>query len=140
MIVEVVNQSDQWIRWFNLAFAVMALSGLTMNMIVRRERINRRTRRLMFWVYGLFLYTAYGSGVSIQNDAPITSVTYLITIVLFGFILALIWHPDGDDLKPPNDGSIGQWFFNLFNHVGLQVKGYYNRHYQEDHPDNGDGI
>lgn len=103
-----------WFRIVNVGLAFLAFVGLGMNMVSRRHLITRRARRVLMWVFAMLGIYAYGSWVAYSHDFEVTVVTYAISFVMAGFVLSLIWHPEGDDKRPPHDGSLGQKFLDAF--------------------------
>lgn len=97
-------------RVFNMVMLVIVVAGLTANMIVRRQQIARRTRRIMGWIYAFMLNVVYGYAISIHEHRPFNWSVGVGTVLLIGIFASIMWHPRGDDKPPPHDGAVTSRF------------------------------
>lgn len=108
---------DVVLRITAMVLSMAGLAALGSTMITKRDKVPRRIRRVTMWVYGMLMYIAYGSGVALERDTPISPATWIGVGVLLGLVVSLVWRPDGDDRLPPDDGSVGQHLFDAYHHI-----------------------
>lgn len=94
-------------RQINLILILACIAGLTTNMIVRWRIVNRRTRRILSWIYAIFLNFAYGYIITIQQHRPFNPSVLIATVCLTGLFISMLWHPDGDEKRMFEDNSLG---------------------------------
>lgn len=97
-------------RWINMVMLIACVAALTANMIVRRNNIPRRARRITAWVYALLINVVYGYSISIQEHRHFNWSVGLGTILLVGTLASILWHPPGDNKPPPYDGALTSRF------------------------------
>lgn len=104
-----------YIRLLNCVIAAGCVAAMTAGLLIRRHKLTRRVRRIS-WVFHLFLVNiAYGSGyLYSKHDIPINPPTVTTMLILCILVIALIWHPDGDDKLPPDDGALTNRFMVWF--------------------------
>lgn len=87
-----VDLTWDWLRWVNVAAAVLVVVLLVSSTIARWDLMPYRLRRIMPWLIGTYGTIAYGSGeVAAQpNDVPPGIRVALLTLTLFGLIIALL--------------------------------------------------
>lgn len=105
-LVTLLSPAWDSVRWVNLGLLLLIVVGLIANLVARREKINRRTRRIMVWIIAIFINFLYGTADNLQDSIRVNPAVILATILLLGLTGAIIWHPDGDDQLPPNDNSL----------------------------------
>jgi hypothetical protein len=93
------------VRMVNLLLLVAAITCLTANFVARRPKIIRRTRRILIWIYLIFVNMCYAVILNIKDDVRVSIATTIFTILLIGLVGAIIWKPEGDDKLPPDDGA-----------------------------------
>lgn len=101
-------------RVINFVLLILVIAGFTMVILVRRDRATRRTRRVMMWIYLIFVNFAYATADNLHDKIRVNPPVVVSTILLVCLGLAMLWQPEGDDKFPPNDGSLGtrllEWF------------------------------
>lgn len=112
-------------RQFNMIMLILVIAGLTANMIVRRHKMLRRTRRIFGWIFALLINFTYGYAISIQNHRPFNLSVGIGSFLLIGTVLAIAWHPEGDETHPPHDGSLPERFMEW---LDQKVRDYKTRH------------
>lgn len=115
-------------RALNFGLLVLIIAGLTANIVARRKKAHRRARRIMMWIYLIFLNFAYGTADNLHDGIRINPPVIVATGLLAGLLIAILWRPDGDDAKPPDDGALGTKFTLWLDH---KVREYKTRHGKE---------
>lgn len=116
-------------RTINLVLVILCLAGLTMNMILRWRIMNRRTRRILTWIYLIFINFAYGYTIVIKEHRPFNLSVLLASVLLSGLFVALMWHPEGDEKPLGYDNSLGTKFLTWLDECVRSLK---RRHGEEE--------
>lgn len=119
------NLYTQYARVFNMMVLAGCIAGLTANMIVRRGKIIRRVRRITGWIYLVLLNFVYSYSISIREHRPFNYSVFTGSILLIGTLVAILWHPPGDDKPPPHDGALTSLFMFW---LDRKVREYKTRH------------
>lgn len=109
-------------RGINFLLLVLIIAALTANIIARRKKANRRTRRIMMWIYAIFLNFAYGTADNLHDHVRVNPPVLVGTALLAGLLVAILWRPEGDDETPPHDNAIGTRFSLWLDHKVLEYK------------------
>ena len=108
-------------RLINFVLLIAVIAGITTIILVRRDKATRRTRRVMMWIYLIFINFAYATADNLHDNIRINPPVVLSTILLVCLGASMIWQPDGDDRYPPEDGSVGS---RLIKWLDLKVRAY----------------
>lgn len=98
-------EGDTLVRLLNLILVACAVAGMTHDFVVRRDRVTRRVRRIMMWIYLVLLNMGYATAINVWADAPLTLAVQIFPFLLTGLVASLIWNPPGDDLRPIDGGK-----------------------------------
>lgn len=104
-----IDASDH-LRLANCVIASVCVAAMTFGMVTRRHKTPRRIRRIGAWVFAILSVNAYGSGYLYSRHADLNPAAVMLFLVLCGLGGALIWHPEGDDKFPPDDGALTNRF------------------------------
>lgn len=104
------NAYTEAARYINMGLLIIVIAGFSANMIVRRSKTPRRTRRIGWNLFVLLCTFVYGYSVSIKLNRPYNDAVGIGTVVLVCTIAAIVWHPEGDDKLPPHDGALTNRF------------------------------
>jgi hypothetical protein len=115
-------------RTINMILLVLIIAGYTTNMIVRRDKTIRRTRRIGGWLFMMMCNFVYAYSFSIREHRPYNAAVGISTVIMLGTIVAIIWHPDGDNRPPPNDGA---WTNRFMFWLDERVRSFKARHRKE---------
>lgn len=113
-------------RVFNMIMLGLVVAALTANMIVRRNQINRRTRRILGWLFLLLINFIYAYSIAIQDNRPYNASVGIASVLLLGTVIAIIWHPPGDSKVPPHDGAVTSRFMFW---LDRKVRAFKSRHH-----------
>lgn len=97
-------------RLINFVLLIAVIAGFTTVILTRRRKATRRVRRVMMWVYLIFINFAYGTADNLRDGIRVNPPVVVATFLLAGLLVSLAWRPDGDDKLPPDDGSVGSRF------------------------------
>lgn len=97
-------------RAVNFILLIGVIAGLTATIIVRRQKATRRVRRIMMWIYLIFVNFAYGTADNLHDHIRINPPVIVSTLLLVGLLGSILWTPPGDDERPPHDGAFGTRF------------------------------
>lgn len=117
---------DPHIRMTALILLVLCIAALTATIIIRRNKATRRVRRITLWVFLFLCICCYGIADNIQDDIRVSITSYLSAACFLGMLLSMIWHPQGDNRLPNEDGAVGSRFIIW---LDRQV-----RRYKAEHP------
>lgn len=113
-------------RAINMILLGLVVAALTANMIIRRNYLNRRTRRILGWLFLILINFIYAYSISIQDNRPYNASVGIASILLLGTIFAIAWHPPGDDKTPPHDGAVTSRFMFW---LDRKVRAFKSRHH-----------
>lgn len=119
------------LRLINCILAGLCVAAMTFGMVIRRHSMPRRIRRISAWVFLIILNIAYGSGYLYSNGNDVNPPAVTMLLVLCGLGIAMIWHPEGDELTPPHDGALTNRFMLWFDGRVRRYKAEHTRN-QED--------
>lgn len=95
---------DQAHEYFRLIVAFLSFVTVYLfflNIVLRREHMTRRGRRIWYWAQALVVVVSYGNVAAYRNDYPATGATVALAIVFIGLTASFLWHPEGDEKVPP---------------------------------------
>lgn len=110
LLMQSYSLYEDYARQINIVLLALCLGGLVANMIVRRPHLMRRTRRVLGWIILIFINFVYGYSIAIREHRTFNASVLVATLLLAGLLVALLWHPDGDEKPPPYDGAVTSRF------------------------------
>lgn len=110
MTIIVWNVYSDHARTVNLILLMLCIAALTVNMITRWRYMNRRTRRILCWVYAILLNVAYAFTFVIREHRSNNPSVPIASILFTGLLISLLWHPRGDEKRLLDDHSLGSRF------------------------------